>query len=331
MRLFTLLISGILFLATNAMAKNITLLNASYDPTREFYNDYNQFFAQHWKNTTGQMVKVKQSHGGSAKQARSVMEGLQADVVTLALGYDIDAIAQRTQKLPENWQTLLPNNSAPYTSIIVFLVHKDNTKNIKDWDDLIRPDVKVITANPKTSGGARWNYLAAWSYALTKNHGDEEAAKSFMKALFANVPILDSGARGSTTSFTERNIGDVLIAWENEALMVTHDIDKENFQIIYPSQSIIAEPSVAVVEGNVARKGTAEVAKAYLEYLYSPEAQEIAAKHYYRPTEKTVVAKYASVFPMPKLVTIADFGGWQEAQAKHFAEGGTFDQIYASK
>lgn len=320
-----------LTLAPAVYAEDITLLNVSYDPTREFYDEYNAMFAKDWQAKTGRSVKVNQSHGGSAKQARSVMEGLQADVVTLALAYDIDAIAERTGKLPTNWQELLPNNSAPYNSVVVFLVKKGNPSNIRDWDDLVREDVKVITANPKTSGGARWNYLAAWAYALKKNNGDEEATKAYMKALFKNVPTLDSGARGSTTSFTERNMGDVLIAWENEALMVTHDIAKDKFEIIYPSQTILAEPPVALVEGNASKNGNVEVARAYLENLYTPEAQEMAVKHYYRPSETSVAEKYTSLFPTPALVTIADFGGWKAAQEKHFAEGGTFDQIYASK
>lgn len=323
--------SAALTFTPDVYAEDITLLNVSYDPTREFYDEYNAMFAKNWQARTGKSVKVKQSHGGSAKQARSVMEGLQADVVTLALAYDIDAIAERTGKLPTTWQTLLPNNSAPYTSVVVFLVKKDNPKNIKDWGDLIREDVKVITANPKTSGGARWNYLAAWAYALKKNNGDEESTKAYMKALFKNVPTLDSGARGSTTSFTERNMGDVLIAWENEALMVTHDIAKDKFEIVYPAQTILAEPPVALIEGNASKNGNIEVARAYLENLYTPDAQEVAVKHYYRPSEKAVADKYTALFPTPELVTIADFGGWRAAQDKHFAEGGTFDQIYASK
>ncbi len=333
MSIKSLLFSALaLFIATPAVyAADVTLLNVSYDPTREFYDEYNALFARQWHEKTGKSVKVKQSHGGSAKQARSVMEGLQADVVTLALAYDIDAIAERTGKLPTDWQTKLPNNSAPYTSVVVLLVKKDNPKNIKDWDDLTREDVKVITANPKTSGGARWNYLAAWAYALKKNNGDEEATKAFMKSLFRNVPTLDSGARGSTTSFTERNMGDVLIAWENEALMVTHDIAKDKFEIIYPSLSIRAEPPVALMEKNAEKNGNIEAAKAYLENLYTPEAQEVAVKHFYRPSEPSVAEKYKELFPTPALVTIADFGGWKAAQEKHFAEGGTFDQIYASK
>ncbi len=329
--LLRLLCLAIALTASSSMAADATILNMSYDPTRELYSDYNTLFTHYWKEKTGQNVKIKQSHGGSAKQARSVMEGLNADVVTLALAYDIDTIAARTHKLPINWQSLLPHDSTPFTSTIVLLVRKGNPKNIKGWEDLIRKDVQVLTPNPKTSGGARWNYLAAWGYALRKNNGDEAAAKSFISALFHNVPILDSGARGATTSFTERGIGDVLITWENEALMVTQEVGKGNFEIITPDISILAEPPVAMLEENAQKTGTAEIARAYLEYLYSPEAQEIAAKHFYRPTDKDVSAKYMTTFPAITFMTIADFGNWDSVQKKHFAEGGIFDQIYASK
>lgn len=312
-------------------AESMTLLNVSYDPTREFYNDYNALFASYWKNKTGKDITIKQSHGGSAKQARSIMEGLPADVVTLALAYDIDAIAERTGKLPKDWQSKLPHNSAPYTSTVVLLVHKGNPKNIRDWDDLTREGVQVLTANPKTSGGARWNYLAAWGYALKKYNGDETAAQNFMKALFHNVPILDSGARGSTTTFSERKMGDVLITWESEAQMVAKEVGRDAFEIVYPSVSILAEPPVAILEKNAEKKGTLEVAHAYLDYLYSPEAQEIAAKHFYRPSDASALEKHKDNFPPLALMTIADFGGWEAAQKRHFAEGGTFDHIYANK
>jgi sulfate/thiosulfate transport system substrate-binding protein len=327
-----LLFAALLLVAPCTLAADtITLLNVSHDPTREFYNDYNAFFATYWKDKTGQDVIIKQSHGGSARQARSVIEGLPADVVTLALAYDIDVIAERTKKLPANWQMLLPYNSAPFTSTIVLLVRKGNPKQIQGWDDLIRKDVQVLTANPKTSGGARWNYLAAWGHALHKFNGNEEVAQAFMADIFRNVPILDSGARGATTTFTERGIGDVLITWENEALMVTQEASKDNFEIITPSKSILAEPPVAVMEENAKKKGTLEVAQAYAEHLYSPEAQEIAAQHYYRPLDDDVADQYSDFFPPLDLMIIADFGGWEAAQKKHFAEGGIFDQIYASK
>lgn len=316
---------------SHALAAEHVLLNASYDSTRELYNDYNGFFAHYWQEKTGENLTLRQSHGGSAKQARSVMEGLPADVVTLALAYDIDTIAARTGKIPVNWQTLLPHNSTPFTSTVVLLVRKDNPKHIKDWDDLIRPDVQVLTANPKTSGGARWNYLAAWSYALHKNNGDEAAAQAFMASLFRNVPILDSSARGSATSFTERGQGDVLLAWESDALMITHTTGKDEFEIVMPSESILAEPPIAVVEENVQKKGSSALAHAYLEQLYTPEAQAIAAKHFYRPTDSATAAPYASLFPTIPLTPIAALGGWEEVQKKHFTEGGVFDQIYASK
>jgi sulfate transport system substrate-binding protein len=305
------------------------LLNVSYDPTREFYEDYNRLFAQHWKATTGQDVVINQSHGGSSKQARAVIDGLEADVVTLALAYDIDAIAQNAGLLDKNWQSKLPYNSTPYTSTIVLLVRKGNPQHIRDWDDLIRPGVKVITPNPKTSGGARWNYLAAWGYALRKSGNNEAGAREYMKKLFANVPVLDSGARGATTTFVQRGVGDVLIAWENEALLALKEFGPGKFEIVVPSATILAEPPVAVVDKVARKHGTEKVARAYLEYLYSPEAQELAAKYYYRPRLKSVAEKYAGVFPKVNTFTVVEgCGGWQQAQAKHFSDGGTFDQIY---
>jgi sulfate/thiosulfate-binding protein len=306
----------------------VKLLNVSYDPTRELYQDFNAAFARHFKAQAKQDVTVQQSHGGSGKQARSVIDGLEADVVTLALAYDIDAVAN-SGLLPKNWQTRLPNNSAPYTSTIVFLVRKGNPKKIHDWDDLVRPGLSVITPNPKTSGGARWNYLAAWGYALGKYGNDANKAKDFVRRLFQNVPILDTGARGSTVTFVERGIGDVLIAWENEALLAAREIGKGKFDIVSPSVSILAEPPVTVVDKVANKHKTAAVAKAYLEYLYTPEGQEIAAKHYYRPRNPAVAAKYAAQFPQLKLFTIDQlFGGWSKAQPAHFADGGVFDQIY---
>ena len=305
------------------------LLNVSYDPTRELFQDYNAAFARYWKTKTGQDVVIQQSHGGSSKQARAVIDGLDADVVTLALAYDIDAIADKAHLLPDSWQARLPNNSSPYTSTIIFLVRKGNPKKIKDWDDLTRPGVSVITPNPKTSGGARWNYLAAWGYALRKSGGNESTARDFITKLFANVPVLDSGARGSTTTFVERGMGDVLIAWENEALLGANELGKDKFEIVVPSTSILCEPTVSVVDKVVDKKGTRAVAQAYLEYLYSPEGQEIAAKRYYRPRSAAVLKKYAAQFPNVKLFTIADIAGdWKKAQAKHFADGGIFDQVY---
>ncbi len=308
---------------------DLTLLNASYDPTRELYQDFNAAFAKKWKEKSGQKVSVKQSHGGSGKQARAVIDGLEADVVTLALAYDIDAIAERGNLLPKNWQSRLPNNSAPYTSTIVFLVRKGNPKSIKDWEDLARPGVAVITPNPKTSGGARWNYLAAWGYALKKNGGDEGKAKELVSRIYKNVPVLDSGARGATTTFVERGIGDVLLAWENEALLAINELGKGKFEIVIPSVSILAEPPVALIDKVVDRRKTRGVAQAYLEYLYSEEGQEIAAKHYYRPRLESVASKHAAQFPKVALFTIDElFGGWQKAQKTHFADGGIFDQIY---
>ena len=316
-------------LAGSALRAETVLLNVSYDPTRELYEDYNKAFAAYWKQKTGKDVTVRQSHGGSGKQARTVIDGLPADVVTLALAYDIDAIAQQGKLLPANWQTRLPNNSAPYTSTIVFLVRKGNPKGIKDWGDLVKPGVAVITPNPKTSGGARWNYLAAWAWALKQPGGTPATAEAFVKKLFQNVPVLDTGARGSTTSFAQRGIGDVLITWENEAFLVVNDLGKDRFQIVMPSLSILAEPPVAVVDKVALRRGTTDLARAYLEYLYSKQGQEIAAQHYYRPRDPGIAAKYAGQFPSVNLVTIADFGGWGKAQAAHFADGGVFDRITA--
>jgi sulfate transport system substrate-binding protein len=326
------LLSGLLATcATLASARDITLLNVSYDPTRELYQDYNAAFAKHWKAKTGDNVIVKASHGGSGKQARSVIDGLDADVVTLALAYDIDEIAQRAKLLAPDWQTRLKHNSAPYTSTIVFLVRKGNPKGIKDWDDLTKPGVAVITPNPKTSGGARWNYLAAWGYAQQKL-GSDAKAQQFVANLYKNVPVLDSGARGSTTTFVERGIGDVLIAWENEALLALKELGPNRFDLVAPSVSILAEPPVAVVDKVVDKKGTRAVAQAYLEYLYSSEGQEIVGRHHYRPVDPAAAAKFAGQFPTLKLFTIDQaFGGWAKAQKTHFADGGVFDQIYTNK
>mgnify|MGYP000655918296 CR=1 FL=1 len=308
--------------------KEITLLNVSYDPTREFYQDFNSAFSKYWLDKTGQKVTIRQSHGGSGKQARSVIDGLEADVVTLALAFDIDALHEHGGLIPKDWQKRLPDNSTPYTSTIVFLVRKGNPKAIKDWEDLVRPDVAVITPNPKTSGGARWNYLAAWGYARRK-YGSEARARDFVTRLFKNVPVLDSGARGSTTTFVQRGIGDVLLAWENEALLAIDQLGRDKVEIVYPAISILAEPPVTVVDRFVDKHGTRAVATAYLEYLYSPAGQELVAKHYYRPRMKTVAEKYAQRFPMIEMLTIdRDFGGWQKAQQEHFADGAIFDQIY---
>ena len=314
-----------------AHAKEITFLNVSYDPTRELYQDFNKAFAAHWKAKTGDTVTVKQSHGGSGKQARSVIDGLEADVVTLALAYDVDVLGSKAGLIPADWQKRLPNNSSPYTSTIVLLVRKGNPKGIKDWDDLAKPGVAVITPNPKTSGGARWNYLAAWGYQLQKT-GSEDKARDFVKAVFANVPVLDSAARGATTTFVERGIGDVFISWENEAFLALKELGPDKFEIVVPSVSILAEPPVTVVDKVVDKRGTREVATAYLQYLYTPEGQEIAAQNWYRPTDPKVAAKHAKVFPKVNLFTIdAVFGGWARAQKTHFDDGGTFDQIYTKR
>ena len=327
-----LLLAGLLLIFSiqaQTQGGQVLLLNVSYDPTRELYQDFNQAFAKYWKAKTGQTVTIEQSHGGSSKQARAVIDGLQADVVTLALAYDVDAISQNAGLLPGDWQKRLPQNSTPYTSTIVFLVRKGNPKHLKDWDDLVKPGISVITPNPKTSGGARWNYLAAWAYALKQPGGNEQKAQDFVKRLYKNVPVLDSGARGSTTTFVQRAIGDVLIAWENEAFLSIKELGPDKVEIVAPSQSILAEPPVSIVDKVVDKKGTRNVAQAYLEYLYTPEGQEIAAKNYYRPRLESVAKKYASTFPKIKLVTIDEvFGGWQTAQKTHFADGGIFDQIY---
>jgi sulfate/thiosulfate-binding protein len=312
-----------------ANAAEVTLLNVSYDPTRELYVDYNAAFAKYWKGKTGQDVKINQSHGGSGKQARSVIDGLQADVVTLALAADIDAVATQGKLLPINWASRLSDNSSPYTSTIVFLVRKGNPKGIKDWSDLVKPGIQVITPNPKTSGGARWNYLAAWGWALKQPGGSDATAKEFVRKLYKNVPVLDTGARGATTTFVQRGLGDVLIAWENEALLAIKELGPDKLQIVVPTVSVLAEPPVAVVDKVVLRRGTREVAQAYLQYLYSKEGQEIVAKNYYRPRDQEVAAKYASQYPKLTLVTIADFGGWAKAQPTHFGDGGVFDQIYS--
>lgn len=318
-----------LAIAGCARAADVTLLNVSYDPTRELYQDYNKAFVKYWKDKTGDNLTINQSHGGSGKQARAVIDGLDADVVTLALAYDIDAIADQSHLLPRDWQTRLPDDSAPYTSTIVFLVRKGNPKNIKDWDDLIKPGVSVVTPNPKTSGGARWNYLAAYGYALKHNNNDDAKAREFVRALFGNVPVLDTGARGATTTFVQRGIGDVLIAWENEALLSVQQEGKDKYEIVIPSVSILAEPPVSVVDRFAKRHGTLAVAKAYLEYLYTPEGQEIAARNFYRPRLDSVAQKYTAQFPTVNTFTVDElFGGWQKAQKTHFAGGGTFDQIY---
>jgi sulfate transport system substrate-binding protein len=313
--------------ATPALAE-VTLLNVSYDPTRELYQDYNKAFAAHWEAKTKEKVTIRQSHGGAGKQARAVIDGLEADVVTLALAYDIDAIAEKAKLLPADWQKRLPHNSAPYTSTIIFLVRKGNPRGIRDWDDLVRAGVSVITPNPKTSGGARWNYLAAWGYALRK-YGSEAKARDFIAALYRNVAVLDSGARGSTTTFVERGIGDVLISWENEAYLALKELGPGKFEIVTPSLSILAEPPVTVVDRNVDKKGTRKVAEAYLQYWYTPQAQEIAARNYYRPIDPKVAAKFEKQFAKVSLFGIDEvFGGWQKAQKAHFADGGTFDQLY---
>jgi sulfate/thiosulfate-binding protein len=310
-------------------ATRVTLLNVSYDPTRELYVDFNAAFARYWKAKTGQDVRVDQSHGGSGKQARSVIDGLAADVVTLALAADIDAIATAAKLLPLNWQTLLPDDSSPYTSTIVFLVRNGNPKAIHDWGDLVRPGVSVITPNPKTSGGARWNYLAAWAWARAQPGADDAGGREFLRRLYRNVPVLDTGARGSTTTFVQRGLGDVLVAWENEAQLAVRELGADKLQIVVPSVSILAEPPVAVVDKVALRRGTREVAMAYLGYLYSEEGQEIIARHFYRPRDPQVAARHATRFPQLKLATIADLGGWAQVQRTHFSEGGVFDQISA--
>jgi sulfate transport system substrate-binding protein len=321
---------GVTVTAAAAAPAPVTILNVSYDPTRELYEAINKAFAADWLATTGQAVTIKQSHGGSGGQARAVANGLQADVVTLALAYDVGSLFTQGRLIPENWTTRLPNNSAPYTSTIVFLVRKGNPKNIRDWGDLARPGVAVITPNPKTSGGARWNYLAAWAWALRQPGGSDATAEAFMKKLYANVPVLDSGARGSTVTFVERGIGDVLLAWENEALLARKQLGADKLQIVVPSVSILAEPSVSVVDKIVERRGTRKVAEAYLRFLYTKQGQEISAQNFYRPRDPEIAAKYASQFPKVPLVTIdAEFGGWAKAQKTHFADGGSFDRIFA--
>ncbi|MEO8062783.1 MAG: sulfate ABC transporter substrate-binding protein [Pseudomonadota bacterium] len=315
--------------AEAAKTVEVTLLNVSYDPTRELYVDFNKAFAEYWKKKTGDTVKINQSHGGSGRQARSVIDGLSADVVTLALAADVDAIATQGKLLPVNWEERLPDHSAPYTSTIVFLVRKGNPKGIKDWGDLARPGVSVITPNPKTSGGARWNYLAAWAWAKKQPGGSDKTAREFITRLYKNVPVLDTGARGSTTTFAQRGIGDVAISWENEAWLATRELGPDKFEIVIPTISILAEPSVAVVDKVVLRRGTRTVAEEYLKYLYTPEGQEIAARNYYRPRNAEVAARHAELFPKLEFVTIKDFGGWAKAQKEHFGDGGVFDKIYA--
>jgi sulfate transport system substrate-binding protein len=312
--------------------KPVTLLNVSYDPTRELYQDYNAAFVRYWKEKTGQDVTIRQSHAGSGSQARAVIDGLGADVVTLALAGDIDQISARSGLVPTDWQSRLPHNSTPYTSTIVFLVRKGNPKHIRDWEDLVRPGISVVTPNPKTSGGARWNYLAAWGYALRRPGGDDAKARAFVAGLYGNVPVLDGGARGATTTFVERGIGDVLITWENEALLAVRELGAGRLEVVMPSVSILAEPPVAVVEKVAKKHGTLAVAQAYLEYLYTDAGQEIAARNYYRPHSETIAAKFPGQFPKVSLFTLAEvFGNWSKAQATHFADGGTFDQIYQAR
>ena len=326
-----LLIGGAYILSNPALAEDISLLNVSYDPTREFYEDYNKVFSKYWKAKTGDSVTVNQSHGGSGKQARAIIDGLDADVATLALAYDINQLSEKGKLIPASWQDRLPNNSSPYTSTQIFLVRKGNPLGIKDWDDLGKSGVAVVTPNPKTSGGARWGYLAAWGYGL-KKLGGEAQAKELVKRIFNNAAVLDTGARGSTVTFAEREIGDVLITWENEAHLILKEYGEDKFDIVYPSLSVLAEPPVTVVDVVARKKGTTEVATAYLEYLYSKEGQELAAKHFYRPSDKAVLAAHASVFPKIQLFTVKDvFGTWDRAQTTHFADGGVFDQIYGVK
>ena len=323
-------IASLAFAGPAVAAEKTVILNVSYDPTRELYQEFNQAFERHWEAKTGQTVTVRQSHAGAGKQTRAVIEGLEADVVTLNVAYDLDAMHKHGNLIPADWQARLPHNSCPYTSTVVFLVRKGNPKGIKDWDDLIRSDVSVITPNPKTSGGARWNYLAAWGFASAKYGGDEAKVFEFMKKLFANVPVLDTGARGSTNTFVQRRIGDVFLAWENEALLVTTRLRPGEFEIVVPSMSILAEPPVTIIDKVVDKRGTREVANAYLEYLYTEVGQELIAKHFYRPRMPKVAERYADRYPEVKLITVGDeFGGWQAAHAKHFAEGGCFDRIFA--
>ena len=327
-----LLVLAISAAAFGVVAKDVSLLNVSYDPTRELYGEYNKAFAKYWQARTGDTVSVKQSHGGSGKQARSVIDGIESDVVTLALAYDIDEIAERGKLLPADWQKRLKHNSSPYTSTYIFLVRQGNPKGIKNWDDLVKPGVSVVTANPKTSGGARWGYLAAYGFALKQPGGTDAKAQAFVSSLFKNVPVLDSGARGSTVTFAERGIGDVLLAWENEAHLAIKEFGAGRFDIVYPPTSILAEPPVSVVDKVVDKRGTREVAQGYLEYLYSTEGQEIAARNFYRPIDPVVAAKYAANFPKINLFTIDEvFGGWAKAQKTHFADGGVFDRIYTAK
>jgi sulfate transport system substrate-binding protein len=328
--IFTIFVAAVLAVsaASNVQAADVQILNVSNDPTRELFKEINPVFAKYWKAKTGDTVEINQSHAGSGKQARAVIEGLEADVVTLALAYDVDQLYQKRKLIPENWQTLLPNNSSPYLSTMVFLVRKGNPLGVKDWDDIVKPGVSIVTPNPKTSGGARWNFLAAWGYALKHNNNDEAAAKVFVNKLYKNAAVLDTGARGSTTSFVEREIGDVLITWENEAYLVLREFGADKFEIVTPSLSILAEPPVAVVEDYTRKHGTTEVATEYLTFLYSKEAQEIIGKNFYRPVDKDIAAKYAKQFKPLELITIVQFGGWEAAQKKFFADEGVFDEIY---
>jgi sulfate transport system substrate-binding protein len=328
--IFTIFVAAVLAVsaASNVQAADVQILNVSNDPTRELFKEINPVFAKYWKAKTGDTVEINQSHAGSGKQARAVIEGLEADVVTLALAYDVDQLYQKRKLIPENWQTLLPNNSSPYLSTMVFLVRKGNPLGVKDWDDIVKPGVSIVTPNPKTSGGARWNFLAAWGYALKHNNNDEAAAKVFVNKLYKNAAVLDTGARGSTTSFVEREIGDVLITWENEAYLVLREFGADKFEIVTPSLSILAEPPVAVVEDYTRKHGTTDVATEYLTFLYSKEAQEIIGKNFYRPVDKDIAAKYAKQFKPLELITIAQFGGWDAAQKKFFADEGVFDEIY---
>jgi sulfate transport system substrate-binding protein len=320
-----------LLLGAGGAHADVTLLNVSYDPTRELYSDYNALFEKHWLEKKGEKVTINQSHGGSGKQARAVVDGLEADVVTLALSGDVNALYERGQLIPRTWQDRLPNRSCPYTSTIVFLVRKGNPKNIRDWDDVVKPGVSVITPNPKTSGGARWNYLAAWGYALRHNGGDEAKARAFVGALYKNAPVLDTAARGATTTFVERGLGDVLLAWENEAFLAVEELGKGQFEIVVPSLSVLAEPPVTVVDAVARRRGTGAVAQAYLEFLYTPEAQELIAQNHYRPSLPAVAEKYAAKYPRLELLNIDEFGGWKAVQAKHFVDGGVFDQVYLAR